>query len=135
MMDFISEYREYFITAAIGFAVTVWICISKGIFVVGSLTGVVTILSDAFFIPGVLCLCLGLILYATNEGLFNAMAYGMKILGRSLTGRKGEKIIDEEFHEYHSRLSQKKSKVKHFLIVGAVNVVISIIFVIVYFFV
>ncbi len=135
MMDFISEHKTYFITAAIGLVVSICISISRGIFAVETIAGVFTILSDAFFVPGILFLCIGLILYATNEGLFNAMTYGMKILGRSLTGRKGEKIIDEEFHEYHARLSQKKSKIKHFLIVGVLNIIISILFVVVYLFV
>lgn len=135
MMDFISEYKEYVITAVIGLVVSVWTCISRNIFAAETIADVFTILSDAFFIPGVLLLCLGLILFAANEGIFNAISYGMKILGRSLRGKKDEKIIDEEFHEYHARVSQKKMKIKHFLLVGVANVIISIVFVVMYVFV
>ena len=134
-MDFISEYKTYVITALVGLAVSVYICFSRNIFGAETVADVITILSDAFFVPGILFLCLGLILYAANEGIFNAVSYGMKILGRSLVGKKDEKIINEEFHEYHARVSQKKTKVKHFLLVGVVNFVISIIFVVIYMFV
>lgn len=134
-MDFISEYKTYVITVLVGLAVSVYICFSRNIFGAEPVADVITILSDAFFVPGILFLCLGLILYAANEGIFNAVSYGMKILGRSLVGKKDEKIINEEFHEYHARVSQKKTKVKHFLLVGVVNFVISIIFVVIYMFV
>ena len=134
-MDFISEYKTYVITVLVGLAVSVYICFSRNIFGAETVADVITILSDAFFVPGILFLCLGLILYAANEGIFNAVSYGMKILGRSLLGKKDEKIINEEFHEYHARVSQKKTKVKHFLLVGVVNFVISIIFVVIYMFV
>ena len=132
MMDFIREYKTYFITAVIGLVVSVFTCVSRSIFEAETATDVFTILSDAFFIPGALFLCLGLILYAANEGIFNGLSYGMKVLGRSLFAKKHEKVINEEFHEYHARVSKKKTKIKHFLIVGAVNVVISIVFVVVY---
>lgn len=134
MMDFIVEHKRYFITAAIGLVVSVFICLSRSIFGAETAAEVVTILSDAFFVPGILFLCIGLFLFAANEGIFNAISYGMKILGCSFRGKKDEKIIDEEFHEYHARVSQKKSKVKHFLLVGVVYVVISIVFVVIYMF-
>lgn len=134
MMDFIYEYKTYVITALVGLAVSVYICFSRDIFGAETVADVITILSDAFFVPGTLFLCFGLILYAANEGIFDAISYGMKILGRSLRGKKDEKIIDEEFHEYHKRVSQKKAKVKHFLLVGVANVIISVVFVIVYIF-
>ena len=134
MMDFISEYKTYFITAILGLVGSVFTCVSRSIFEAETVADVFTILSDAFFIPGALFLCFGLFLYATNEGIFNGLSYGMKILGRSFFAKKHEKVITEEFHEYHARVSKKKTKIKHFLIVGAVNVVISIVFVVVYMF-
>lgn len=134
MMDFISEHKPYFITAVIGITVSIWTCFSRSIFEAETVADVFTILSDAFFIPGILFLCIGLILLAVNEGIFNAISYGMKILGRSLFAKKEEKIINEEFHEYHARVSKKKIAMDHLLIVGGINVIISIIFVVMYLF-
>lgn len=135
MMDFIREYKEYVITAAIGLAVAVLIALSRGIFSAEEIDAIITIVSDAFFIPGVLLLCIGLILYASNEGLFLGVAYGFKVIGRTITAKKDEKLVNEEYHEYYARMSQKKVKIKHFLLIGTIFVAVSIVFVVVYFFV
>ena len=133
MMDLLKEYKEYTIAAAIGLGVSILIALSRGVFQEEAIDMVITIISDAFFIPGVLLICVGLIVYASNEGLFLALSYGFKVIGRTFTAKKEEKLMDEKYHEYYARQIEKKTKCKHFLIVGAVFVVISLIFVGVYF--
>ena len=133
MLDLLKEYKEYTITAAVALGVSILILLSRGIFQEEAVDMVITIISDAFFIPGVLLICVGLIVYASNEGLFLAISYGFKVIGRSLTAKKDEKIIDEKYHEYYARQIEKKTKGKHFLIVGLAFVIISLIFVVVYF--
>lgn len=133
MMDYIREYKEYVITTAIAFAFGIVTALSRGIFQEEEIDMVITIISDAFFIPGVLLLCVGIIVYASNEGLFLAISYGFKVIGRTFTAKKDEKLINEEYHEYYARQIQKKAKCKHFLIVGAVFVAISLLFVVIYF--
>ena len=132
MMDFISEHKRYFITAGIGLAVTILLCIVKGIFSVESMDRVLVIVSDAFLVPGIAFLACGIILYAGNEGLFDAMSYGLKVLGKSLTAKKEDKIIEEEFHEYHARMKSKRNNVSHLIVVGAIFFAISVIFTILY---
>ena len=97
MMDFISEYKTYVITVLVGLAVSVYICFSRNIFGAETVADVITILSDAFFVPGILFLCLGLILYAANEGIFNAVSYGMKILVVLLWGKKTKRLLMKNF--------------------------------------
>ena len=133
MMDLLKEYKEYAITTAIAFGVGVLIALSRGVFQEDEIDMVITIISDAFFIPGVLLICVGLIVYASNEGLFLSISYGFKTIGRTITAKKDEKLMDEKYHEYYARQIQKKSKCKHFLIIGAVFVVISLLFVAIYF--
>ena len=132
-MDYIREYKEYVITTAVAFAVGVLIALSRGIFQEDEIDMVITIISDSFFIPGVLLICVGLIVYASNEGLFLAISYGFKVIGRTFTAKKDETLINEKYHEYYARQIQKKAKCKHFLIIGAAFVVISLLFVVVYF--
>jgi hypothetical protein len=64
----------------------------------------------------------------SDEGLFNGIAYGLKTAGRALTAKKGEKIKDEDFHEYNSRMLEKKHSIAHFIVVGLIFIVISVIF-------
>ena len=133
MMDLIREYKEYAITTAVALVVGILIALSRGIFQEEELDMVITIISDSFFIPGVLLICVGLIVYASNEGLFLSISYGFKAIGRTITAKKEEKLMEEKYHEYYARQMEKKSKCKHFLIVGLVFVVISLAFVVVYF--
>ena len=133
MMDLIREYKEYAITTAIALAVGVLIALSRGIFQEDELDMIITIVSDAFFIPGVLLICVGLIVYASNEGLFLSISYGFKAIGRTITAKKDEKLMEEKYHEYYARQMEKKTKCKHFIIVGLAFVVVSLMFVGVYF--
>ena len=133
MMEYIRVYKEYVITTAIAFVVGLVLALSRGIFQEEEIDMIITIISDAFFIPGVLLICIGLIVYASNEGLFLSISYGFKAIGRTITAKKDEKLMDEKYHEYYARQIQKKTKCNHFLIVGAVFVVLSLLFVIVYF--
>ena len=132
-MDLIREYKEYAITTAVALGLGVLIALSRGIFREEEIDMVITIISDAFFIPGILLLCVGLIVYASNEGLFLAISYGFKVIGRTVTAKKDETLMNEKYHEYYARQIEKKTKCKHFLIVGAVFVAVSLLFVVIYF--
>lgn len=133
MLDLVKEYKEYAITTVAAFVVGILIALSRGIFQEDEIDMIITIISDSFFIPGVLLICVGLIVYASNEGLFLAISYGFKVIGRTITAKKDETLINEKYHEYYARQIEKKAKCKHFLIVGVAYVVISLVFVIVYF--
>lgn len=133
MIDLIKEYKEYAITTAVAAGLTVILILSRGIFQEEELDMVITIISDAFFIPGVLLLCVGLIVVASNEGLFLSISYGFKVIGRTITAKKEERLMEEKYHEYYARQIQKKTKCKHFLLVGAGFIAVSLLFVVVYF--
>ena len=133
MMDYIKEYKEYVITTVVALGFSVLLMLTRGIFQEKEIDMIITIISDAFFIPGVLLLCVGLIVYASNEGLFLSISYGFKTIGRTITAKKDERLMDEKYHEYYARQIQKKTKCKHFLIVGVAFIVISLLFVVIYF--
>ena len=135
MIGLVKEYKEYVITTAVAAVLAILLILSRGIFQEKELDMIITIISDAFFIPGVLLICVGLIVYASNEGLFLSISYGFKVIGRTITAKKDERLMDEKYHEYYARQIEKKAKCKHFLIVGAAFIVISLLFVGIYFFV
>ena len=87
-----------------------------------------TMLSNACAIPGFIMFGIGILLWVTNEGLFNGISYGLKTVGRSFTVKKGEKIREEEFYEYNARQKSKNHAFKHLLIVGGVCIMLSILF-------
>ena len=131
-MDFISQNKRYVIPSVIALIVAIVICIKSDIFALETSAEVFTVLSNACAIPGGVLFGIGIILWVTDEGLFNGISYGMKTVGRSLTARKDEKIKDEEFYEYNARQKEKNHEFKHLLIVGGVFVILSIIFAVLY---
>lgn len=128
-MELIKDNKRYVITAGIGLVLAIIVCLTNDIFSADNLQTVYRILSDACFIPGVLILGIGVLVFVSNEGLFNGISFGLKTLGRSLSAQKGEKIREEDFHEYNQRHREKQRKVSHLFIVGGIFLILSIIFV------
>ena len=133
MLDLLKEYKAYVLATAFAIVFAVVIALSRGIFFVEEIDMLITILSDAVLIPGIILLGIGLIIFASNQGLFLGVAYGFKMIGRTITTKKDEKLVDEEYHEYYARQNEKKIDCKCFLIVGGTFVALSVLLVIVYF--
>ena len=114
-MDFINENKRYVIPSVIGLAVAIGICFANDIFTLETSAEVFTVLSNACAIPGFVMFGIGILLWVTNEGLFNGISYGLKTVGRSLTAKKGEPIKDEEFYQYNARQKAKHHMFKHLL--------------------
>ena len=133
MLDLVREYKAYVLATAFALVLAVVIALSRGIFFVEEMEMLITILSDAVLIPGILLLGLGLIIFASNQGVFLGITYGFKMIGRTITTKKDEKLVDEEYHEYYARQKEKKVECKCFLIVGGIFVALSVLLVIVYF--
>lgn len=127
-MNFMSQNKHYVISSVIGMVVALGICITNDIFALETSAEVFTVLSNAFAIPGFVMFGIGIMIWVTNEGLFNGISYGLKITGRSFSARKGEKIKDEEFYEYNARQNEKHHEFKHLLIIGGVFILLSILF-------
>ena len=70
--------KRYLIALAAGFGLSAYILWQKNIFAQTEMAMIFHILSDAFFVPGVLLVCFGLLIFTTNEGTFDGMAYAVK---------------------------------------------------------
>ena len=68
---------KYLITLLVGFALAAWVAISKGIFAETRPEIIFAILSDAFFVPGVLLFGVGGLIFVSNEGIFDGLTYGL----------------------------------------------------------
>lgn len=126
-MHFLEEKKSYVITFVIGIVAAVIICLAKEIYIAEDFSKALSILCDAFFIPGVVFLGIGIMAWIANEGLFNGIIFGLKTLGRSFSAKKGEKIREEDFYQYNDRMKEKQISFGHFMFAGIIDVVISII--------
>lgn len=91
------------------------------------------ILSNAFFVIGVLCACAGLLVVASNGGAFEMLVYGVRRFF-SLFKKDPTKVRFKTFYDYHVYRSEVPKKSFLFLLlVGLFYISLSILFVFIYY--
>ena len=123
---------KYLITFSIGLGVALLIMISKNIFTETDQQQVYQILSDSFFVPGVVITGFGLLVFASNGGAFDMLTFGMKkffsLFKKDLSG-----ITKETFYDYSMAKHGEHLSFAYMIVVGLILIGISIIFLMLYF--
>ena len=89
-------------------------------------------LCDAFTVPGLLALCTGCLLWASNDGFFFGLGYCLDIAWKALLPGGRRKM--ERYHEYVERHNQKKITGYGFLFIcGGVCMAVAIVFLILFY--
>lgn len=127
-----TKLLQYGMTSAVGLAIALIIMSAKGVYTQTDVVDVMHILSDAFFVSGVIIACAGLLVFVTNGGVFDMLAYGFILifdnLRRDVTKRKYK-----TFYDYKQSRQEKKHSMGFMLIVGLVLIGISVCFLIPYY--
>ncbi len=91
------------------------------------------LLSDAFFVPGVLVFCFGVLFWASQEGAFDGLAWSMGSFLRMLIPGGGLKKR-ESYGDYleRKRGDRKKLNVSFVMLGGAIFMIIAGVFVIIF---
>lgn len=94
------------ITAAAGLALGFALFSSRGGFQAENTADILSLLCDAFTVPGVLCLCAGGLVFASNGGVFNSLGFIAAMpLSRILPGMASRK--HERYSDYLQRKKEK----------------------------
>ena len=113
-------------------ALMVWGIVSSRDFSKGGLETFYRYWSDAFFIPGILLILGGLLMFVANEGSFDAIGYLMRSVIAKVV--PGDRMKHETYAEYVERRNEKKVTGYSFLfIAGLVTVAISTVFLVLYY--
>ncbi len=99
---------KYVITLAIGFFIVGMIIWSKDIFTQTSPQVIFHILTDAFFVAGVVITGAGLLVFSSNEGTFDMLIYGMDSFFDFFRKKSTKKY--PTFYDY--RLSKADKKIR-----------------------
>ena len=70
--------NKYLIALGIGFALTAWVVLGNDIFNQTDIADILQILADGFTLPAVLLLGSGGLVFASNEGTFDSLVYGVR---------------------------------------------------------
>ena len=85
-------------------------------------------LTNAFSIAGVMLLCVGAMVWVSTTGFFDGIGYALKHMAGMLV--PGYFKVESSFADYKTEMADKRksSPVAHLIIVGAVCMVITMIF-------
>ena len=86
---------------------------------------------DAFSVPGILCLCFGLLVVASNGGAFDILAYGVKSFFRLFR----RDPLDRKYggyYEYKQSRAEKKRSFWFFIIVGGAYLLVGLVLLVLY---
>lgn len=127
-----KKYVKYLITAAIGLAIAFLIICLKGTFTKDNAKDVMHILTDAFFVAGVLISGYGILVIASNGGTFDMFAYGFISIFQFFK-KDYKKRKYKDFYEYRKTKQASPRPFFYLVIVGLFYIAISMIFLILYY--
>ncbi len=124
---------SYSVTFVLAAAVTIMILFYKNAFEIKSLRTLYGVLSDAFFVPGVILIGFGIMVHIAEGGFLDGISYSLRRAALSFI--PGGRIKKEEtYQEYKERKNdtRKKTEVISMYVVGGVFVLTAIVFVMLY---
>ncbi len=111
-----KQLKKYLITLVIGFFIVGLIIWSKDIFAQTSPQVIFHILSDAFFVAGVVITSAGLLVFSSNEGTFDMLIYGMDSFFDFFRKKSTKKY--PTFYDYRESKAGKKIRFGFIVISG-----------------
>lgn len=126
-----KKWLPYLICALIGAVITVIIICVEQIWTLDSTKAIMQELSDAFFVPGVILAGFGLIIFASNGGAFDMLAFAV-LLFFNLFRRDVNKRKYKDFYEYREAKKDRKLKMSFMLVVGVIFIAIAFAFLFAY---
>lgn len=116
-------FLKYFITLFVGLLFALGILSSKDFFAQTQPVEIYHILCDAFFVVGVVMSGLGLLIFTTNEGIFDMTVYGLRSFFDLFRKNVNKKY--PTFYDYRTSREDKKLKFGFLLICGVFFLAVS----------
>ena len=126
-MDFIKDHKPLIVIIMIDILLAGFTAFIRGGITGETLQETMTVLSDMAMVPGTLTLGIGIIIWVTNKGFFDGVKYGFKNL-KKMGSQKHYDENRESFYDYKTRMSKAELPCLQFMAVGAVVVVLAVIF-------
>ncbi len=125
-----TVYR-YLITAGVGLLIVLLVVLMKNGFEEQDVEIAMQIWCDAFFVSGVFLTCGGLIVVASNGGVFDMLGYAVSLLWYTFKSSKVERKY-KTFYDYREARKDRKRSVSFVLVVGLALIAVSVVFLILY---
>ena len=126
-----TKLLQYGITTLVVGLLSLFIMWMKDLFIQTDSQEIMKILTDAFFAPGMIAVCFGLLIVASNGGTFHIFSYGLSSFA-NLFRKDRTKMRYKTFYDYKEAMKDEKKPYGFILIVGLVFIAISMIFMIIW---
>ncbi len=120
-----SALKKYLITILCGLAGVAYVLWLKDIFNQTETKMIFHILCDGFFVVGVVKVCIGLLIFSSNEGTFAGLTYSVKSF-IDLFRKPGMKKY-ASYHDYKAARTEKKIPFGFLLICGLCFIMVSLV--------
>ena len=117
--------KKYLITLGAGLLVILMIVSAKGIFTVKDTAEILKILCDSFFAIGFTMAGFGLLVFTSNEGVFDGLVFGVSSFINMF--RKGYVKKYRNLFEYKESRANKKYSFGYLIICGVILLAVSFI--------
>ena len=127
------SWLGYVIVVAIEIGITAMILSTNHILSVGGKREVYRILSDAFGIPGIIMILIGVLTVISDSGEFYGIGYSFRYLGdRLMPGRSSKKPLKYADYVDNKRSKPHASLRTYFLLPGAGFAIVGLVFLILF---
>jgi len=124
--------RKYLIASAIGIAIGIGVFAVKGGFDATERIEVLYAFCDAFFVPGILLLGFGALLFCADDGLFDMMNYGVMLCVNLVRKEEKRRAFPKTFHDYRQMKQEgRNGGFGYLLIIGGVFIALAILFLVI----
>ena len=127
-----KRWLPWLIVTGVGIAVFFLVALYRGVFTAEEKQVILHGLCDAFFVPGILMACFGLLAFSARGGVFDMVSYGFHSLLVLFTPfRSPEK--HQRYYEYKMMKELRRKKPKPYLLtVGLAFIALSVVCLVMY---
>lgn len=128
-----KKLLSYLIAVSAGLAAAFGIACLLGLFSSENTADVFKKLSDASLVTGILIFGIGILTFCSNHGAFDMVSWGLKNAFRMLIPGGALHSEKKSYAQYREERAAKPKPFKFLIAVGAIFIVLAVIFVICYF--
>ena len=123
-----KSHLRLVVTLLIGLCLAAGVFAVRGGFDMSDWPDIAAALCDACFVPAALLISFGLLLFASNDGLFDMMTFSVQKVLRLMLSAEKQAAFPKTFYDYRVLKQGRKAGFGFLLIAGAIYLVLAFIF-------
>lgn len=121
--------RSYLIDMLIGLAMAIGVFSIRGGFSILDWQPLAAALCDACFVPGIILLCVAMLVFVSNDGLFDMLNYGVRKALQIVMTEKQRAKYPKTFYDYRkAKWETSKGAFGHLVAAGTTYMIFAVVF-------